>query len=96
MDCTLATLVACLNLYVDTGISYSDIEYAEVRIQGNEMIYVERTHNPFGQLALGVETQLSQRIFASLEARHESSLKANDRGENFVIFKVRWYLFGRR
>lgn len=95
--CSLLALLSCLSLYVDTGIRYTDVEYAEVRLNGAERVYVAESRNPFGQVSLGVEARLSDRIVASLEASHDSSLRTNsDRGENIVRFNVRWYLFGRR
>jgi hypothetical protein len=97
MECTFAALIACFSLYLDTGISYTDVEYAEVRLQGSEMIYVSQSHNPYGQLGIGIEARLSERVVASLGAMHDSSLRTNsDRGENVFRLNVRWYLLGHR
>lgn len=97
MECTIAALIACFSIYVDTGLLVTDVKYAEVKIQQNQMTHVAKSYNPYGKLAFGVEARPSERLAASLACGHDSSLATGkDRGEYFCEFNARWYLFGRR
>lgn len=91
MECTLATLAACLslsNVYIDSSLVAWD----------QELVFDNRAmatddYNPHGRLAIGFSVPF-ERITLTLEASHMSSLATGeDRGINAVSVGVRWYPF---
>lgn len=94
MSCTLATIAACVSLYVDASVVATDygIERAGVQREQSvirrpgviETVILDRTiysnepANPYGRLALGLRAPISKHCFGYAEVSHFSSLVTDD------------------
>lgn len=112
MECSLFALIACFswsNLYLDTGVSYTDrtVPYHYWRemqapppgqtgaIESNYRVSTvgDDSQNPYYRGAIGLKIPF-RKIDLSAEVFHESSISSRtDRGVNGVAIRAQWFPF---
>lgn len=82
-------------LYVQLGVAYLlAAPTPESRAYGLSQYDRQHIYNPYGVLAIGLESDPYRKWSLDLQLRHQSSLPKNDWGDNSINLTLKYRPFG--